>query len=63
MVELFFENTTSKKRYKVLAFDKEAGTVTLQGLAEPWVEPFDRARFERMGYTLVKDEAKPADDE
>lgn len=42
------------KRYKVISFDDEKNTVTLQGSAEPFVEKFDRARFETMGYKLIR---------
>jgi hypothetical protein len=49
------------KRYKVIAFGPGIvngkaveETVTLQGEAEPFVEPFDRKRFEDMGYKLLR---------
>ena len=68
MTTLYFEQTKANaagehKRYKVISFDNEKSTVTLQGLADPFVEPFDRARFEKMGYKLVREEDKPAADE
>ena len=57
---LYFEQTKpdkdgNHKRYKVLSFDTEKNTVTLQGASpHQFVEPFDKARFETMGYKLVK---------
>lgn len=42
------------KRYKVVSFDEEKNTVTLQGAAEPFTEKFDRKRFETMGYKMVR---------
>ena len=67
MIQLYFEQTKpdkdgNHKRYKVLAFGpglvngKEvAETVTLKGTGpNPFVEPFDKTRFETMGYKLVK---------
>ncbi len=59
-VQLYFEQTKpdkdgNHKRYKVLSFAAEKNTVTLQGDGpHPFVEPFDRQRFEAMGYRLVK---------
>ena len=60
MIQLYFEQTKpdkdgNHKRYKVLSFDTEKNTVTLQGSGpNPFVEPFDKTRFEKMGYKLVK---------
>ena len=67
VIQLYFEQTKpdkdgNHKRYKVLAFGpglvngKEvAETVTLQGSGpHKFIEPFDKARFEAMGYKLVK---------
>jgi hypothetical protein len=58
--EVFFENVHTKKRYKVVKFDKDAGTVTLIGPHNmPFEEKFSKERFEKMGYTLVAGEAAP----
>jgi hypothetical protein len=59
---VYFENVETKKRYKVLGFreDGDKRFVTLQGLADPWEEPFTRERFETMGYKLVRVEEEPA---
>ena len=60
VIQLYFEQTKpdkdgNHKRYKVLSFDIEKNTVTLQGSGpHAFVEPFDKARFEAMGYKLVK---------
>lgn len=59
MMQLYFETVKPNakgehKRYKVVSFDNEKGTVMLQGIAEAFEEEFNRARFERMGYRLVK---------
>ena len=62
--ELYFENDHTKKRYKVVGFNKEAGTVTLIGAHNmPFTEKFSQERFVRMGYTLkqeVVSEVAPA---
>ncbi len=58
MPEIFFENAATKKRYKVVRFNKEAGTVTLVGPHNmEFDEKFDKDRFVKMGYSLVQGEA------
>lgn len=60
MADLFFENIHTKRRYKVLSFDREAGTVTLIGPhGVPFTEQFTKERFVEMGYELVQDTAAP----
>lgn len=59
-VELYFENAETKRRYKVVSFDKEAGTVTLIGPHNmPFTEKFSKERFQEMGYQLKQGEAAP----
>lgn len=59
-VELYFENAATKTRFKVVRFDKEAGTVTLIGKHNrEFTEKFSKERFQSMGYEL-KTEADPA---
>jgi hypothetical protein len=53
---LYFENVNTKRRYRVLALDKVEGTVTMQGEHVKFTEPYDRARFEKLGYRLVKED-------
>jgi hypothetical protein len=60
MVELYFENESTKRRYKVVSFDQAAGTVTLIGAHNmPFTEKFSKERFQEMGYTLKQAEAAP----
>lgn len=56
MSELWFENTKTKKRYKVVGMDKTKGEITLQGQYAIFTEPYDKERFEKLGYRLVKAE-------
>ena len=42
------------KRYKVLAFDTVANTVTLESANGSFAEPLDKERFAKMGYKLVR---------
>jgi hypothetical protein len=59
-VEVFFESVHTKKRYKVVSFDREAGTVTLVGPhGVPFTENYSKDRFEEMGYRPVQAEAAP----
>lgn len=60
MADLVFENTHTQKRYKIVSFDREAGTVTLIGPHNmPFTEKYSKERFEQMGYTLKQVEAAP----
>lgn len=55
MPELYFTNTSTQKRYRIIRFDKEAGTVVLQGATGgEFTEKYSRERFEGMGYQLTK---------
>lgn len=58
---LFFENIHTKKRYKILSFDRDAGTVKLIGAHNsPFEMEYSKELFQQMGYTLVKGEQVPA---
>jgi hypothetical protein len=60
MPEVFFENVHTGKKYKVVSFDREAGTVTLIGPHNrPFTEKFTKERFQQMGYELKQGEAAP----
>ncbi len=50
----YFEHRKTGKRYKLLEFDSEAQTVRLQGPNRPFVEPYDKERFKKMGYRLIR---------
>ena len=57
MSEVFFENIHTGKRYKVVAFDKVAGTVKVRGpqTGREWTEKFSKEKFERLGYVLKQE--------
>jgi hypothetical protein len=52
MPEVFFENTKTGKRYKVLEFGGDK--VTLQGEHATFTEPYDKEKFVNLGYKLVQ---------
>lgn len=54
MTDLYFRNEATGNKYKVVKFDREAGTVTLRGKFGEFTEKFDKEKFQRMGYTLEK---------
>lgn len=68
MPTIYFETVKPDKdgkhrRYKVLGFGPGTvdgkpcdNTVTLQGSSKPFTEVFDKERFKKMGYRLVKEE-------
>lgn len=60
---LYFKNTKTGSRYRVLRQFVDAEgikKVELQGQTATFIEPFDKERFKRMGYTL---EVEETDDE
>lgn len=56
MTALYFVNTRTNRRYLVVRLDKEKGTITLRGEHAEFTEPYDKDRFAKLGYTLVKGE-------
>jgi len=53
MSELAFVNKKTGRKYKVLDFDQEKGTVRMIGdLGVEFEEGFSREKFERLGYKL-----------
>ena len=60
MSKVYFENENTKRRYDVVSFDKDNGTVTLTGThGVPFTEKFSKERFTEMGYTLKVEQAVP----
>ena len=60
MTEIFLRHTGTGKSYKIVKFDREQGMITLQGPHSRFDEEFDKERFKRMGYELVKGGTKDA---
>jgi hypothetical protein len=53
MPEIAFVNQKTGKRYRVVTFNKDAGTVTLVGEhGVEFTEPYSKERFQELGYTL-----------
>lgn len=50
---VFFVNSKTGRKYKVLKFDRDAGKVHLQGEAGvEFVENYDKELFQKLGYEL-----------
>jgi len=48
-----FVNQKTGRKYEVVRFDKDAGTVTLRGEAGiEFTEPYSKERFVNLGYEL-----------
>ena len=60
MTRLFFENKNTGNRYEIVGRDAEAGTVLLKGKNSEWEEPYDKEKFAKLGYVLVKEESENA---
>jgi hypothetical protein len=56
MTTVYLRHAKTGKRYKVVALDKTAGTITLKGENAEFTEPYDPPRFKKLGYTLEKDD-------
>jgi hypothetical protein len=53
MAEIAFVNTKTGRKYRVVKFDKDAGTVTLIGEAGvEFTEPYSKERMQNLGYEL-----------
>lgn len=53
-MKMYFVNKSTGRRYEIVSFDKEAGTVTLKGETATFTEPYDKARIMKNGYKLEK---------
>lgn len=60
MTKVFFKNEKTGKKYEVVKLDKEKSEVTLRGEYAEFVEPYDKERFQKLGYVLVKEEQADA---
>jgi hypothetical protein len=59
-MKMYFVNKSTGRRYEIVSFDKEAGTVTLKGETATFTEPYDKARIMKNGYKLEKVEDEDA---
>lgn len=50
MADIYFKNTKTGKRYKVVALNPDKGEITLKGEYATFIEKYDKAAFKRMGY-------------
>lgn len=62
MAELYFRNTRTNRKYKVVRVNKEKGEITLKGEYSEFVEPYDKERFKALGYVLEKVEEQETED-
>lgn len=62
MSKAFFVNQRTGKKYEIVSFDQEAGTVTLKGEMAVFTEDFDKAKFKAMGYTLERIKSEEPED-
>jgi len=62
MTELYFRNMKTGRRYKVIRIDKEKGEITLKGEYSEFTEPYDKERFQRLGYVLEKVDTQETED-
>lgn len=60
MTKVFFKNEKTGKKYEVVKLDKEKSEVTLRGEYAEFIEPYDKERFQKLGYVLVKEEQADA---
>lgn len=53
MTEVALLNKKTGRKYKVIAFDREAGKITLAGELAEFTEKYDKELFQKLGYELV----------
>lgn len=52
---VYFENTKTGKRFKVLSWNEETGEVVMKGeVGDPFTETFDKKRFKQMNYKPIE---------
>lgn len=56
MTKVYLRNLQTDRRYEVISLDKDKKVVTLKGEHAQFEEPYDPARFKRLGYVLEKEE-------
>ena len=54
MTTLYLENKTTKRKYRVVRFDKEENRIYLKGEYGEFDHVFDKEQFKKMGYELVR---------
>lgn len=52
--EVYFVHKTSGARFKVIARDAKAGTITLEGEYGTFTEKYDKELFTQNGYALER---------
>lgn len=52
MAKLYFINEKTGRKYQVLEFDRDAGTVRLKGEMAEFTERYDKTAFQQWGYVL-----------
>lgn len=52
MGRFYFINEKSGRKYEIIEFNQEAGTVRLKGEHAEFTEKYDKDRFKSWGYTL-----------
>ena len=60
MTVVYFENASTGKRFKVLRWNRETGEITLKGVHAEFTEKYEKERFAKLGYRIVKEETTDA---
>lgn len=59
--KLYFLHEKTGQKYLVVHLDKTTGEVTLRGEGAEFTEQYDKARFQRMGYKLIRGDNEDAE--
>lgn len=62
MTKNYFVNQRTGKRYEIVSFNGDEGTVTLRGEMAEFTEDFDKEKFKSMGYTLERIKSEEPED-
>lgn len=54
-LKLYFRHQKTNRRYEILGFDKEKGEVRLKSDYAEFEMPYDKSKFEKLGYVFEKE--------
>ena len=55
-MDLYFRNTKTGARFKVIRIDKARNEIVLKGEYSEFTEPYDKEKFKRNNYVLEQGE-------
>lgn len=60
MTVAYLRHAKTNKRYRIVSIDRRKNTVVLASADRQFTEPYDKERFQRLGYVLETEEPTDA---